>query len=100
MSLANRVVFPILTVLLLPLSAQADCAATAAEKKLAGAAKASFMKKCAANQTAQTAAAPAPSAAGCADRATEKRLAGAAKASFMKKCEADSAKPVAQPVKP
>jgi hypothetical protein len=64
----------------------ADCAATAAEKKLAGAAKNSFMKKC-----EKDAAAAAPKAPSCADKATEKKLAGAAKNSFMKKCEKDAA---------
>jgi len=60
-----------------------DCAAKAAEKKLAGAAKNSFMKKC-----ERDAAAAAPS---CEARAAEKKLAGAAKNSFMKKCERDAA---------
>jgi len=53
-------------------------------KKLAGAAKASFLKKCEAN------AKPAPS---CEDKAVDKngkKLAGAAKESFMKKCEANA----------
>ena len=51
-------------------------------KKLAGAAKASFMKKCEAE------AKPA-----CEEKAIDKngkKLAGAAKTSFMKKCEADA----------
>jgi hypothetical protein len=61
-----------------------DCAARAAEKKLAGAAKNSFMKKC------QADAAPAENSA-CAATAKEKKLAGAAKNSFMKKCTADAA---------
>lgn len=70
----------------------ADCAATAAEKKLAGAAKASFMKKCEADaKMAKPAAAPA-AASGCAAKAAEKKLHGAAQASFMKKCEADAKK--------
>lgn len=60
-----------------------DCDAQAAEKKLAGAAKNSFLKKCKGN------AAPAADS-GCAAKATEKKLAGAAKNSFMKKCEADA----------
>jgi len=53
-------------------------------KKLAGAAKASFLKKCEAN------AKPAPS---CEDKAVDKngkKLAGAAKDSFIKKCEANA----------
>lgn len=71
--------------------AGADCAAKAAEKKLAGAAKASFEKKCVAD------AAPAASAA-CEKSAADKKLAGAAKASHIKKCLADEtamAKPAA-----
>jgi hypothetical protein len=55
------------------------CAATAAEKKLAGAAKTSFMKKCQADAKAS-----------CEAQATEKKLAGAAKASFTKKCVKDA----------
>ncbi|UCV18957.1 hypothetical protein [Ferribacterium limneticum] len=62
-----------------------DCAAKAAEKKLAGAAKNSFMKKC----TKDAGAAPENEA--CAATAKEKKLAGAAKNSFMKKCTADAA---------
>ncbi len=58
----------------------ATCTATASEKKLAGAAKASFIKKC------QTDA-----KVSCTKQAEEKKLAGAAKASFTKKCEKDSA---------
>ncbi|MEI7465632.1 MAG: hypothetical protein WCJ87_09810 [Burkholderiales bacterium] len=59
----------------------ASCEATAAEKKLAGAAKTSFLKKC--NKTAHQSE--------CDTRAGEKKLAGAAKTSFLKKCNADSA---------
>lgn len=66
--------------------ADASCEARAAEKKLAGAAKNSFMKKCEADAKA---AAPAPS---CEARAAEKKLAGAAKNSFVKKCVADAGK--------
>jgi hypothetical protein len=62
--------------------AEADCAAKSAEKKLAGAAKASFEKKCIAD------AGGAPSAA-CAKSAADKKLAGAAKTSHIKKCTAD-----------
>jgi hypothetical protein len=53
-------------------------------KKLAGAAKASFVKKCEAD---------AKPAGTCEDKAIDKngkKLAGAAKASFIKKCEADA----------
>jgi arginine/lysine/ornithine decarboxylase len=66
-------------------AADVDCAAQATTKKLAGAAKASFMKKC-----EKDAAAAAPNAA-CLKMAADKHLAGAAKSSFMKKCEADAA---------
>jgi hypothetical protein len=62
-----------------------DCAARAAEKKLAGAAKNSFMKKCEADAMAP------PENAACAATAKEKKLAGAAKNSFMKKCAAEAA---------
>lgn len=58
-----------------------SCSATAAEKKLAGAAKNSFMKKC--EKDAQAAA--------CEAQAGEKKLAGAAKNSFVKKCIKDAA---------
>lgn len=72
----------------------ASCTEMATEKKLAGAAKSSFMKKCEADAktAAPAAAAPAAAASSCADKATEKKLAGAAKNSFMKKCEADAKK--------
>lgn len=58
----------------------AACEAKAAEKKLAGAAKNSFMKKCEKDSTV----------AACDMRAAEKKLAGAAKNSFLKKCQADA----------
>lgn len=57
------------------------CADKAMEKKLAGAAKASFIKKC-----EKDAAAASPKAA-CEAKASEKKLHGAAKTSFVKKCE-------------
>lgn len=55
------------------------CTATAGEKKLAGAAKNSFMKKC--ETDAKTT---------CETQAAEKKLAGAAKNSFVKKCVGDA----------
>lgn len=61
-------------------AADAACEAKAAEKKLAGAAKNSFMKKC--EKDAAIAA--------CDTTAAEKKLAGAAKNSFLKKCQADA----------
>ena len=55
------------------------CKAQAADKKLAGAALNSFMKKC------ETDAHKA-----CDTSAADKKLAGAAKASFTKKCVTDA----------
>jgi hypothetical protein len=61
-------------------AAYADsCKATSAEKKLAGAAMTSFMKKC--QSDAQKL---------CNDEAMEKKLNGAAKTSFTKKCVSDA----------
>ena len=62
------------------------CEAQAAEKKLAGAAKNSFTKKC----EKDAAAALATATSTCEAQATEKKLAGAAKNSFTKKCIKDS----------
>ena len=56
-----------------------SCKAQASEKKLAGAALNSFMKKC--ETDAQKA---------CDTSAADKKLAGAAKASFTKKCVTDA----------
>jgi hypothetical protein len=69
-------------------AANADCDAKAAEKKLAGAAKTSFLKKC--EKDAGAKAAPAASPA-CEKSAADKKLAGAAKKSHLKKCMADEA---------
>jgi hypothetical protein len=61
--------------------ASADpCTDQADVKKLSGAARTSFVKKC------QTDA-----KASCETRAAEKKLSGAAKNSFVKKCNADMA---------
>ena len=63
-------------------TAQAEgpsCNAAAAEKKLAGAAKTSFVKKCTKDATAS-----------CDTAAAEKKLHGAAKTSFTKKCVKDA----------
>ena len=57
----------------------ATCKANAADKKLAGAAMSSFMKKC---ETDATTA--------CNATATERKLAGAARTSFTKKCVSDA----------
>jgi hypothetical protein len=61
-------------------AADATCTAQAAEKKLAGAAKNSFIKKCEKDNKPK-----------CEGMAAEKKLAGAAKNSFIKKCEKDAA---------
>jgi hypothetical protein len=65
-------------------AADPGCEAQAAEKKLAGAAKNSFVAKC---QKDAAAAAKAT----CEAQAGEKKLAGAAKNSFVTKCEKDAA---------
>ncbi len=67
-------------------AANAACDAQAAEKKLAGAAKTSFLKKCEKDAKAAPAASPA-----CEKSAADKKLAGAAKTSHIKKCMADAA---------
>lgn len=56
-----------------------SCNAAAAEKKLAGAAKTSFLKKC-----------EKDAAATCEMNSKEKKLNGAAKNSFEKKCVKDA----------
>ena len=56
-----------------------SCNAAAAEKKLAGAAKTSFLKKCETDATAT-----------CEAASKEKKLSGAAKNSFEKKCVKDA----------
>jgi hypothetical protein len=78
--------------------AASACADQAAEKKLAGAAKTSFEKKCVADASAAPAAMAASPA--CEKSAADKKLAGAAKSSHIKKCMADeqaAAKPAAAP---
>lgn len=69
--------------------AESACEAKAAEKKLAGAAKTSFLKKC--ERESQPAAADNAQQA-CDAKAVEKKIHGAAKNSFVKKCVADAAK--------
>ena len=59
--------------------ALATCKSDAAEKKLAGAALNSFMKKCQSDAKAR-----------CEADSAEKKLAGAAKASHTKKCASDA----------
>ena len=64
--------------------AKATCEKAADEKKLAGAAATSFLKKCEADAKSNSAA------SACEAQAAEKKLAGAAKTSFVKKCVADA----------
>ena len=74
--------FAVVAVVTLPGVARADgptCSVTATDKKLGGAAKKSFMKKCASDAQAS-----------CDAAAADKKLAGAAKTSFTKKCVQDS----------
>jgi hypothetical protein len=66
--------------------AEASCDAKAAEKKLAGAAKNSFIKKCEKDIKVNTAKVD------CDAKAAEKKLKGAAKNSFTKKCVTDASK--------
>ena len=56
-----------------------SCKAQASDKKLAGAALNSFMKRCESDATKA-----------CATQASDRKLAGAAKASFTKKCVTDA----------
>ena len=62
------------------------CEAQATEKKLAGAAKTSFVKKCEKDATAAATKT-------CETEAADKKLAGAAKTSFVKKCVKDAMAP-------
>lgn len=59
--------------------ADGTCKSVAADKKLAGAAMTSFIKKCTKD-----------AAATCDTTAASKKLAGAAKTSFTKKCVTDA----------
>ena len=61
------------------MAADATCTAQVTEKKLAGAAKTSFTKKCEKDAKAT-----------CEAVSAEKKLAGAAKSSFEKKCVKDA----------
>ena len=65
-------------------AANAECEKKAEEKKLAGAAKTSFVKKCEKD-------AGGGASAACEKSAADKKLAGAAKTSHVKKCMEDAA---------
>jgi hypothetical protein len=76
----NRIILAaVLSVWAAHAAAASTCSAQAKERKLAGAALASFMKKC-----------ESDAAASCEAKAKEKKLAGAARDSFLKKCVADA----------
>lgn len=68
----------------LAFAGDAACDAKAADKRLAGAAKTSFLKKC--EKDAKVAAAQVD----CDAKAADKKLKGAAKNSFTKKCVKDA----------
>ncbi len=73
-------------------AANAGCEAQATEKKLAGAARTSFMKKCERDAgSAAKAGAAAMDSPACEKSAADKKLAGAAKTGHIKKCMADEA---------
>lgn len=83
-----RALAPLATLLFLVATAASaadpTCDAQATEKKLSGAAKTSFVKKCEKDATAAATKA-------CEGQAADKKLSGAAKNSFVKKCVKDSA---------
>ena len=69
----------VLTLSLPAFAADNACMATAAQKKLAGAAQNTFVHKCERDK--------------CEAGALEKKLVGAAKSSYMKKCMTDNLQP-------
>ncbi|MBL8287552.1 MAG: hypothetical protein JNL85_06200 [Rubrivivax sp.] len=75
-------------------AANAACEKSADDKKLAGAARTSHIKKCE-KDMAGGAGSPA-----CEKSADDKKLAGAARTSHIKKCMADGGKPAADAGKP
>jgi hypothetical protein len=79
------------------------CDAEATNRRLVGAAKTSFLKKCEKDAKASASSAPAPAVtasaaaaatakSSCETQAGEKKLKGAAKNSFVKKCVASASK--------
>jgi hypothetical protein len=76
-------------------AASAACEKSADDKKLAGAARTSHIKKCEADAAGAAGASPA-----CVKSADDKKLAGAARTSHIKKCEADMKKPAAAAATP
>jgi len=82
----KRIVFAMVALFLASQTADASCETKAAEKKLAGAAKTSFIKKCEKDTKVNAAKAD------CDAKAADKKLKGAAKNSFTKKCVTDASK--------
>ena len=85
----KKIVFALVVLFLASQTAYAvetSCDAKAAEKKLARAAKNSFIKKCDKDAKASVAKTD------CETKAAEKKLYGAAKNSFTKKCVTDASK--------
>jgi len=81
-TLTLAVALSLVTAAALPSLVRAEgssCMATVSDKKLSGAAKTSFMKKCEADAKDR-----------CDAAAVDKKLAGAAKTSFTKKCISDA----------
>ncbi len=91
----NLIVVTIASLFIANTAFAASCADQAAEKKLAGAAKNSFMTKCEKDTPAAT-----PAVSACDARAAEKKLAGAAKNAFVTKCEKDAAASATAPAAP
>ena len=83
-NLITLAAFALLALSNVAMAADSSCEAKAGEKKLAGAAKTSFVKKC------EKDAAAGMAGGACETKAAEKKLAGAAKNSFVKKCMKDS----------
>lgn len=85
----KKIVFALMILLLasqIAYAADPSCDTKAAEKKLAGAAKNSFIKKCEKDTSLNAAKTD------CDAKAAEKKLKGAAKNSFTKKCVSDASK--------
>ena len=75
----KQIVLAVILSMIAATAQAASCKSQAGDKKLAGAALTSFMKKC---ETDATAA--------CEKSSTDMKLAGAAKTSHMKKCVTDA----------
>lgn len=89
----NKMIFALLTAFMfsnVAYAAHGGCEAKAMEKKLAGAAKNSFVTKCEKDFHTDEATKV------CDSKAAEKKLSGAAKTSFTKKCIGDTLKENAQ----